>query len=133
ALAVALGPLAVLAALDDRFRVAPVTAVIMLLVPTAPTIGPVSFTIDRILESALGGAVAVVVSLFVLPARAHGVLGVAAGLMLGLRATRLTMLIGAMEASGRGGEMVRLQGQRRQAAASLEAATAEARREREPH
>ena len=82
ALAVALGPLAVLAALDDRFRVAPVTAVIMLLVPTAPTIGPVSFTIDRILEIALGGAVAVVVSLFVLPARAHGVLGVAAGRML---------------------------------------------------
>ena len=133
ALAVALGPLAVLAALDDRFRVAPVTAVIMLLVPTAPTIGPVSFTIDRILEIALGGAVAVVVSLFVLPARAHGVLGVAAGRMLALLADLLPMLIGALEGSDRRGDIIRLQDQTRHAAARLEAATAEARRERETH
>ena len=59
ALAVALAPLGVIAALDDRFRVAPVTAVILLLVPSTTGAGPIVFTGERILEIAIGGIVAV--------------------------------------------------------------------------
>jgi hypothetical protein len=69
----------------------------------------------------------------VLPARAHGVLGVAAGRMLALLADLLPMLIGTLEGASRRADIIRLQDQTRQAAARLEAATVEARRERETH
>jgi uncharacterized membrane protein YccC len=74
ALAVAVAPLGLLAALKPAYRVAPVTAVILLLTPLAPAGGPLASGVSRILEIGLGSLVALLVALFVLPARAHGVL-----------------------------------------------------------
>ena len=79
ALAVALAPLAFLAALFASFRVAPLTAVIVLLTPAAATLAPFQFTIDRVAEIALGCVVGLAVSLFVLPARALGLVAESAG------------------------------------------------------
>jgi len=77
-LAVALTPLALVAALKPNYRVAPVTAIIVLLSTTGVQLGPVRYAIDRVLEIGLGCLVGFAVSLLVLPARAHGLLAEAA-------------------------------------------------------
>jgi uncharacterized membrane protein YccC len=77
-LAVALAPLALVAALRPSFRVAPVTAVIVLLATSGAQLGPVRYAIDRMLEIAVGCLVAVVVALAILPARAHHLVAEAA-------------------------------------------------------
>lgn len=77
-LAVALAPLALVAALRPSFRVAPVTAVIVLLTTSGAQFGPVRYAIDRVLEIGLGCLVAVVVALVILPARAHHLVAEAA-------------------------------------------------------
>ncbi len=78
ALALALAPLALVAALKPAYRVAPVTAVIVLLSTTGVQLGPVHYAIDRVLEIGLGCVIGIAVSLLVLPARAHGLLAEAA-------------------------------------------------------
>ncbi|ACL59260.1 FUSC family protein [Methylobacterium nodulans] len=70
ALVVAVAPLSVAAARSAGFRVAPITAVIVLLSTTGSTLGPVAFALDRILEVGLGCAVGLAVSLLVVPAHA---------------------------------------------------------------
>jgi uncharacterized membrane protein YccC len=85
-LAVALAPLALVAALKPSYRVAPVTAVIVLLSTTGVQLGPVHYAIDRVLEIGLGCLVGFAVSLLVLPARAHALLAEsAAEVILALR------------------------------------------------
>ena len=71
ALAVAIIPLAFAAASTSIFRVAPFTAVIVLLLGSEFGQGPIPAAATRFFEVALGGTVAVVVSLLVLPERAH--------------------------------------------------------------
>ena len=50
ALAVAIAPLALVAALRPSYRIAPVTAVIVLLSTTGVQLGPVHYATDRVLE-----------------------------------------------------------------------------------
>jgi uncharacterized membrane protein YccC len=88
-LTISVAPLALLAAINPRFRVAPITAVIVLLGPGAVQAGPITSAVDRILEVALGGITALAVSLLVLPARAHVLAIEAAALMLERMATVL--------------------------------------------
>src|SRR5499426_2987079 len=85
-LAVALAPLALLAALKTNYRVAPVTAVIVLLSTAGVQVAPVSYAVDRVLEIGLGCLVGFAVSLLILPARAHHLLAEAAAeVILALR------------------------------------------------
>jgi uncharacterized membrane protein YccC len=85
-LAVALAPLALLAALRPSYRVAPVTAIIVLLTTAGVEVAPVRYAVDRVLEIGLGCLVGFAVSLLVLPARAHGLLAEAAAeVILALR------------------------------------------------
>jgi uncharacterized membrane protein YccC len=72
ALTIAIIPLAFAATLNPSFRVAPFTAVVVLLISTELHEGALTSALYRLLEVALGGAVAVAVSLLVLPDRAHG-------------------------------------------------------------
>lgn len=59
------------AAVRPQFKVAPVTAAIMLL--SAPPGVPVqTFVIDRIIEIGLGGVIGVLATVFIFPARSHG-------------------------------------------------------------
>jgi uncharacterized membrane protein YccC len=82
ALALSLTPLALVAALKPSYRVAPITAVVLLLGTTASTEGPFLAATLRTLEVTLGGVVGMGVSLFVLPARAHQLMGEAANKVL---------------------------------------------------
>ena len=72
ALVIALAPLTLVAALWPNYRIAPLTAVIVLLTPGAQQLGPVNSAIFRIVEITLGSFVGLGVSLVLLPARAHG-------------------------------------------------------------
>ena len=78
-LALAVAPLALIAAINPRFSVAPITAIIVLLIPTMTHASPLASAVDRLLEVALGGVTGLVVSFFLLPSNAHAlVVGAAA-------------------------------------------------------
>jgi uncharacterized membrane protein YccC len=69
-LAIAVAPLALLAAYRPGFLAAPFSAVIVVLVPALVHASALDSAYYRVIEVALGGLVAVVVSLFVFPDRA---------------------------------------------------------------
>jgi len=70
-LALALVPLGLIAAYNPNFRVAPFSAVLVLLLAGQFGEGPIESAITRTAEVALGGLIAVIVSLLVFPERAH--------------------------------------------------------------
>lgn len=74
ALAIGLPPLALLGALKPAYRVTPITFIILILTPNLQELGPVESAYERMLEIAVGSAIALVVALTVLPARAHDAL-----------------------------------------------------------
>ena len=89
ALVIALAPLTLVAALWPNYRIAPLTAVIVLLTPGAQQLGPVDLAIFRIVEITLGSFVGLGVSLVLWPARAHGLVISTAARALGLLADLL--------------------------------------------
>jgi uncharacterized membrane protein YccC len=93
ALAVALVPLAAVVAFRPGYRIAPVTAVIVLLAYTNQT-GIVEAALDRVLEIGLGSAVALGVALIVVPARAQDLLCAAGRDALALMADQVELLLG---------------------------------------
>jgi uncharacterized membrane protein YccC len=70
-LALTIAPLALMAAIKPSFRVAPFTAVLVLLIAGQLDQGPIESALNRLLEVALGGVIAMAVSLLVLPQRAY--------------------------------------------------------------
>ena len=70
-LALAVTPLALIAAINPRFSVAPITAIIVLLIPTMTHVTPFTSAVDRVIEVALGGVTGLVISFLLLPSRAH--------------------------------------------------------------
>lgn len=78
-LAVSLAPLVLLAALYPRFRVAPVTAIIVLATINSAVMSPLQSAVDRVVEIGLGSAIGLAVSLLVLPSRASTLVGETAG------------------------------------------------------
>ena len=128
ALVVAVAPLAVLAASRSVYRVAPVTAIIVLLGTTSQNAGAVMSAVDRMVDVGLGSIVALAVALLVLPARAHGFLAERAGRALELMADDVVMLLalpGADPAAPR-----RVRDEIRAAMARVEEAAGESARER---
>jgi uncharacterized membrane protein YccC len=93
ALAIAVAPLALLAAINANFRVAPFTAVIVVVGSSATHAGPVDSAFYRVLEVAIGGVIGLAVSLLVFPARAHILAIEAAAGMLDLMAGILPELL----------------------------------------
>jgi uncharacterized membrane protein YccC len=85
-LALTIAPLAFVAAINPNFRVAPFSAVLVLLLSGQLGEGPIESAFTRFLEVALGGAIAIVVSLLVFSQRAHGLGGQAAAQILELMA-----------------------------------------------
>jgi uncharacterized membrane protein YccC len=55
----------------SKLKVAPVTAVIMLLSPTAGHLGPLETAVLRVVEISLGSVIGVAATLLIFPARAH--------------------------------------------------------------
>src|SRR3954447_11931256 len=85
ALIVAVAPLSFLAARSAGFRVAPITAIIVLLSATGSTLGPFGFAVDRVLEVGLGCAVGLLVSVLFVPARASRLVQTARRVLAELR------------------------------------------------
>ena len=129
-LAVALAPLALLAALKPNYRVAPVTAIIVLLTTAGVEVAPVRYAVDRVLEIGLGCLVGFAVSLLVLPARAHGLLAEAAAeVILALR-DLLELLLQDMTRSPDGTALAATHLRLNQALSRVEGFVDEAKRER---
>lgn len=128
ALLAAVAPLSYLAAMSAGFRIAPITAIIVLLGTAGASLGPLSFATDRVLEVGLGCIVGILVSLLVVPARAsRSVLDTAAEVAR-LMADQLDTLAVADEATQ--ATMSRLVVRTRQALTRLETLVGEAARER---
>lgn len=92
ALAVALLPLAFLAAVRPTFRFAPVTGVIIILIAPVTQLSPLEAATNRLIEICVGGFIGLIVSLFVLPARASQMLNVAAARTLAALADILPLV-----------------------------------------
>jgi uncharacterized membrane protein YccC len=129
-LALAVAPLALLAAVNPHFRIAPFTAVIVVLGATAAHIDPIGSAFYRVLEVALGGATGLVVSFLVLPARAHVLLIQTAADMLDLLARALPELAAGFTRPIDAAEIRRIQTTIGAAFARVDAVAAEVKRER---
>ena len=70
-LALTIAPLAFVAAINPNFRVAPFSAVLVLLLSGQLGEGPIESAFTRFLEVTLGGAIAIIISLLVFSQRAH--------------------------------------------------------------
>lgn len=92
-LALAIAPLAFIAAFKANFNVLPITAIIVLLVPSMQHVSPAGSALDRVLEVTVGGAVGFVVSFLVFPSRAHALTTEAAADTLELVADALSRLL----------------------------------------
>ncbi len=95
-LAVAVAPLAFVAAINPRFSVAPVTAIIVLLIPIMTQASPIASALDRVMEVALGGITGLIVSFFLLPSNAHPLVGAAAARALDRMARALGELLAGL-------------------------------------
>jgi uncharacterized membrane protein YccC len=98
-LAIAVGPAALLAAISPRFRAAPFTAVMVFFAPTITHTGPLASAFERVVEVAVGAVVGLIVSILVLPARAHDLAVDAASRMLSLAARSLPELFAGFTAT----------------------------------
>jgi uncharacterized membrane protein YccC len=130
ALAISLAPLALLAALNPSYRVAPITAVIILIGSAGTTEGPFLAAGLRTIEVSLGGLVGMFVSLFLLPARAHALLGEAANRVLQRLAQLLADLIAGLIAPSDAKAILARNDEVRLAITALENISDEAARER---
>jgi Aluminium activated malate transporter len=92
-LALTIAPLALLAAYNPNFRVAPFSAVLVLMIAGRFGEGPIESAFTRSSEVALGGVIAVLISLVVFPERAHHMRLTAAGRLLQQLARELPELL----------------------------------------
>jgi len=130
ALALAIAPLAYAAASSSIFRVAPFTAAIVLLLAGEHEQGPLAAATTRLVEVALGGAVAVAVSLLVLPERAPARRRQAAAAALERLAQALPALLAGLSRRSDPADALRVQDALGAAVAAFNAAMADARHER---
>jgi uncharacterized membrane protein YccC len=129
-LAIAVAPLALIAAINPTFGAAPFTGVLVLLIPGVTHVGPIESALYRVIEVAIGGITAIAVSFLVLPARAHTLAIEAAAQMLNLMAKYLPELLSCLMHSCNASAIGRIHDSIGQAFARADARAAEARHER---
>jgi uncharacterized membrane protein YccC len=95
-LALAVTPLAFVAAINQRFSVAPVTAIIVLLIPVMTGATPFASALARVIEVALGGVTGLIVSFLLLPSSAHPQVAAAAARTLDAIAQALGELLAGL-------------------------------------
>jgi len=130
ALTVTLAPMALVGAFRPTYRVASITAIIVLLSARTQQVGALTSAVDRVLDIGLGGVVALAVALLVLPARAHALLAETAGDALELMAQHVVTLLEGVSAGPEALGTSALGDRIRAAVARVEAAAEEAARER---
>lgn len=89
-LALVVAPLAFIATINPRFSAAPVTGIIVLLLPQITNGSAIASATDRVIEVALGGVTGAVVSVILLPSNAHP-------LVVGAAARTLNQMAGILE------------------------------------
>jgi uncharacterized membrane protein YccC len=129
-LAIAVAPLALLAAINPTFGAAPFTGVLVVLIPGVTHVGPIESALYRVIEVAVGGITAIAVSFLVLPARAHSLAIEAAAQMLNLMAKYLPEFLSCLMHSCDASAIGRLQDSIGKASARADALAGEARHER---
>ena len=129
-LALTIAPLAFAAAINPNFRVAPFSAVLVLLLSGQLGQGPIESALTRFLEVALGGAIAIAVSLLVFPQRAQGLGLEAAARILERMAKVLPELLAGFIQKLDANEIRRIQDDLGQSVGAFQEIAAEARRER---
>jgi uncharacterized membrane protein YccC len=129
-LAIAVAPLALVAAINPTLSTAPVTAVIVLLVPAITHASPIGSAIDRVLEVALGAVTGLTVSFLLLPSSAHGLVVTAASRMMEQIARALERLCEGLTRGLDVDALHRIQDGIGEALNQLQAISAEAERER---
>jgi uncharacterized membrane protein YccC len=129
-LALAVAPLAFLGGVYPSLSVAPLTGVLVLLVPRFVHMGPIESAVDRVLEVAVGGIIALAVSLLVLPARAHSFAIEGAARTLDLMARSLPELFEGFIRPRDAAAIAHIQDSIGEAVARTQASAAEAKHER---
>jgi uncharacterized membrane protein YccC len=129
-LAIGVAPLALLAAIYPRFAAAPFTGVLVLLVPMLTHVGPLESAYYRVIEVALGGFVAVVVSFIVFPSRAQRLAIDDAARLLDLLARALRALLAGLTQPLDQNSLHNIQDHIGEAIARLNLVAEEAKRER---
>jgi len=129
-LALAVAPLAFVAAINPRFSVAPVTAIIVLLIPIMTHATPVASALDRVMEVAIGGITGLIVSFLLLPSNAHPLVGAAAARALDQMARALGELLAGLTHGLDMDALHRIQDGIGQALVQMNAVGAEAEHER---
>jgi uncharacterized membrane protein YccC len=130
ALVIAIVPMTLVAALWPNYRIAPLTAVIVLLTPGAQQLGPLDSAVYRIVEIMVGSFIGLGVSFVVLPARAHALVVSTAARALCLLADLLGDWLAVLAGSQDKERITRLQDDIRCAMARLEIVAGEAHQER---
>ncbi len=129
-LALAVAPLALIAAINPRFSVAPITAIIVLLVPMMTHATQIASALDRVLEVALGGVTGFIVSVLLLPSKAHRLVAAAAARTLNQMAAALSELLAGLTQGRDVDSLHRIQDGIGQALVQLNMVGAEAEHER---
>ncbi len=132
-LALAVAPLALIAAIKPSLAAAPITAIIVLMVPEITHTSPMASAVDRVLEVALGGITGFFVSLVVLPSSAHGLVAERAARTLDQMAGTLGELLAGLTRGLDVDAIHRIQDGIGQAMVQLQAVGAEADRELSAH
>jgi uncharacterized membrane protein YccC len=127
---IAVAPLALFAATRANMNVVPVTAIIVLLVPTITHTTPFYSAVFRVVEVGVGAIVGLLISFIVLPSRAHPQMRQAAARTLELMARVLVALLAGMREGIDDNDLHRLQDGIGQALTELNTVGAEAERER---
>ena len=128
-LALAIAPLALVAASNPNFRVAPFSAVLVILIAGRFGEGPIESAITRSGEVALGGMIAVAVSLLVFPQRANRMRLSAAARLLERFARDLPQLLTGFTVELDAAENSRIQSDIGSAVTRFQQITAEAQHE----
>jgi uncharacterized membrane protein YccC len=129
-LLVAVAPLALFAAIRQNMNVVPITAIIVLLVPTFTQASPLASAINRVLEVGLGAIVGLLVSFIVLPSSAHRQMRQVAARALDRMARALIDLVVGLSRGLSNDDLHRLQDGIGQALVEINTVGAEAERER---
>jgi uncharacterized membrane protein YccC len=128
AVALALAPLTLASALSPSFRVAPITAIILLLTPASAQAGVLTSAVERIVEIGFGSVIGLVCSLTVLPAHASSLVAKQAASIARLYSDLLRAIL--TDRGGEAGDAMALLDRTRAALSKLETAVSEARHER---
>lgn len=124
-LAITVAPLALLGAINPSFSVATFTGAMVVLLPEITHTGPLESAFYRVIEVAVGGVSALVVSLLVVPVRAYSLAIEAAAQMLDLAARSLAELFAGFVQTRDAGAMGSVQDSIGRAFARLDSIAAE--------